>query len=82
MSNLAYDLTFNKQFTFKTLTDQIRDTYMLFHQSKRTELLVKFAIFSAELYEVLDKPDHAAKQLSKIAQDIQGAPLYNAIFYE
>jgi hypothetical protein len=42
----------------------------LYHNSGKSDLLIKFAVKASELFEIIDRVDKSANFLSKIAYDI------------
>ena len=45
-------------------------------------MLIKFAVLIAEMFEVIDKLELSAQYLIRIANEIQGAPVIVALFFE
>jgi hypothetical protein len=45
-------------------------------------LLIKYTIIICELFEILDKPEMAAKYLNQTSYEIVGAPLITGLFSE
>lgn len=54
----------------------------MYLSSYKSDLLIKFAILAAEMYELLDMVENSAFYYQKIASEIQGAPMIIALFYE
>lgn len=48
----------------------VKDTYTLYHSSFKSDLLIKFAILAAEMYELLDRLEQSAAYFQRIASEI------------
>ena len=70
------------QINSQQLDQQAREAYSLYHKSNKSDLLIKYAVMVSELYEVLDRLDQSAGYLVRIANEIQGAPIIVALFFE
>ena len=57
LSQLTFDLLYNQSINYKEIEQQVRETYTLYHSSFKSDLLIKFAILAAEMYEILDRLD-------------------------
>jgi hypothetical protein len=66
----------------KTLEAAVKQTYSEYHSSFKSDLLIKFAICAAELYDLLERAEQSAQYYQRIASEIQGAPMIIALFYE
>lgn len=82
MSQLAYDLTFTQNFNATQLDTLAREAYTLFHKSNKSELLIKYAVMISDLYEVIGRLDRSAEYLVRIGNEIHGAPIIVALFFE
>jgi hypothetical protein len=49
---------------------------------QKIDPLIKFSAMASELYEVLDRLEKSAEILVKIANEITGAPIIIALFFE
>ena len=70
------------QINSQQLEQQIKEAYSLYHKSNKSDLLIKYAVMVSELYEMLDKLELSAAYLVRIANEIQGAPIIVALFFE
>ena len=82
LSQLAYDLTFSATMNSTQLDTLAREAYTLFHKSTKSELLIKFAVMISDLYEVIGRLDKSAEYLVRIGNEIHGAPIIVALFFE
>lgn len=82
LSQVAYDLSNGYPIQIQQLEVQAREAYSLYHNSYQSDLLIKYAIMISELYEILERIDLSASYMSRIAYEIQGAPILIALFFE
>ena len=54
----------------------------MFHKSSKSELLIKYAVMISDLYEVIGRLDKSADYLVRIGNEIHGAPIIVALFFE
>ena len=59
-----------------------REAYSLYHKSNKLDLLIRYAIGIAELYEILGRRDQSAAYLVRIANEVPRAPIIVALFFE
>lgn len=70
LSQLAFDLIYNQSINLKEIEVMVKDTYTLYHSSFKSDLLIKFAILAAEMYELLDRLEQSAAYFQRIASEI------------
>jgi len=60
----------------------VREAYLLFWESNKSEFLIKFVVIISELYELLGRLDQSAHYLVKLANEIPNVHLMAAMFFE
>lgn len=78
MYEIVNTQTFNKQ----ALEQNIREGYHNYLDSNNADLLIKYSLMVAELYDVLEMPEQSAQWLIKIGNQIPKVPHYVALFFE
>lgn len=82
LAQLAWGLYSQGTIDLARLETNAREAYTLYHKSAKSDLLIKYTLMISEMYHVIDKLEIAAQYLVRIANEIQGAPIIVALFFE
>jgi hypothetical protein len=82
LSTVIYDIINSQTLNTSSLEQAVREGYNLFLESNKPDLLIKYSLMVAELYDLLQLPEQAANCYIKIGQQIPKVYHYVAIFFE